>query len=197
MAAGIWMVNTPIIDSASTTNSPANSTMIQVCWNSAWTWLPAAATAIPASGIGARHAQYVGQRQHEGARRGDVGAVARDDSGEDRHHRQHAGCEGQQQSQSEEGAQNQQQIAVADQGREPILFRDETCGAGATPAGAASGAAAARAAAGRARRRQRDRQGLGDRRIAQAGMGAALVGDIHRDIHSCRRRRVARPAAWR
>ena len=31
MAAGIWMVNTPIIDNASTTNSPANSTMIQVC----------------------------------------------------------------------------------------------------------------------------------------------------------------------
>ena len=49
MAAGIWIVNSPIIDSASTTNSPANSTMIQVCWNSACTWLPAAATAMPAA----------------------------------------------------------------------------------------------------------------------------------------------------
>ena len=103
-------------------------------------------------GVGERHAQYIGQRQHEGARRGDVGAVAGDDSGQDRHHGQNAGRERQQQPQTEKGAKHQHQIAVADQRRQAILLGNErrrpaVTGAAATvppPAAPAGGSVTAR-----------------------------------------------------
>ena len=48
-AEGIWIVNRPHIEAASTRNRPANNTTIQVCWNIAWICEPAAAAATPAS----------------------------------------------------------------------------------------------------------------------------------------------------
>ena len=47
-ADGSWSVNRPNMESAKATNSNANSTMIQGCWNMAWICCPAAAAATPA-----------------------------------------------------------------------------------------------------------------------------------------------------
>ncbi len=49
IAAGIWIVKRPNIESASTMKSSANTVTIHGCWNTACTCAPAAAAAMPAS----------------------------------------------------------------------------------------------------------------------------------------------------
>jgi hypothetical protein len=49
IAAGICNVKSPNMDSASATNTAANSVNTHHCWKTACTWLPAAAQATPAT----------------------------------------------------------------------------------------------------------------------------------------------------
>ena len=103
------------------------------------------------------HGDHIGQRQAEAAQAADLSAQHH--AREDRQHRQHAGREGQAQA----GEKEQQQFMPA-----------ECCGSGT----AAGGGAVRRGVRGRqaASGSSRNGQACGFRRIAQALVGAALVG---------------------
>ena len=112
--------------------------------------------------------------QQEGLRRAErravAGALADDDPGQDREHRQAAGREGQQQAEAGEHGHDGQQVAVTDQGEEPVLLR--------------LGRSAARLRAVAAGAVASGRSTLGDRhlrRVADAVFLAALVAEGERE----------------
>ena len=125
-----------------------------------------------------RHAEHIHKREGYGAARADV-ALSRDDPREDGHHRQYARREREEQAQSEEGAEHEEEIARADEPCETILLRDESGGARACG--------------------QMHANRLLDRLVAQARLGAALIGHIKRDIDGgiggARNRQLARELA--
>jgi hypothetical protein len=65
----------------------------------------------PRHRVGHRHAEHVGGREQETPRLGDGLAGPDDDTGEDRHHRQHAGCKREQQPETEEARNRQPEPA--------------------------------------------------------------------------------------
>jgi len=76
-------------------------------------------------GVGERHAEHIAQRQRETAPAAGAMTLAGDHAGENRHHRQAAGRERQQQSGTEECRQHREQIAAADEIGLGVLLRDE------------------------------------------------------------------------
>ncbi|CRW76386.1 hypothetical protein PAERUG_P63_London_25_VIM_2_03_14_00915 [Pseudomonas aeruginosa] len=108
----------------------------------------------PESGVDQRHAQHVATGQQQAATR--AGAAADHQPGEDRQHRQRTGSERQQQAEAEEQQQAPGQVAGLQAAGQALVLGDF----------------AARPGGGRAGTAQVERLAL--RRIAQAGIGAAL-----------------------
>jgi hypothetical protein len=116
------------------------------------------------------------QRQHEAASGRHARTATRDDSRQDRHHRQDARRERHQQSTEVADRHGEQDAAARDLGRETVLLRNVSTGI------RRGGGAAGRHVF------ERDRKSLRDRRIAQARIGAALVRHLHVDALRIRRR---------
>ena len=74
--------------------------------------------------VGQGHAEHVDHRQQERAPRRRRRALAGDDAGQDRDHRQHAGREGEQQAEAEESRHDDQQAPAGDQSRKAVLLGD-------------------------------------------------------------------------
>src|SRR2546421_12527945 len=79
--------------------------------------------------VGERHAEHVRCGERETARGGDVPAAARDESGEDRHHGQHARREGEHEPGEVEPAEHAEEAAAADERGDPALPRRSGAGA--------------------------------------------------------------------
>ena len=90
----------------------------------------------PRRGVGQRHAEHVGEREHETARVTRAGVlVPGDDAGQDRNHREHTGCEREQQPEAEEGRDRRPQAAVAQGCGDAAVLGDASAGAAAGIAG--------------------------------------------------------------
>ena len=135
----------------STTNSAAKAPSTQGFCSALESSVPDSPAATPASGVGDRHPEDVDGRVSSSAwLPADLVALADDDPGQDRDHREHAGGEGQQQAEAEEAGDDSPEAAPR-----RICATRELSSAGASgeqpaaPAAAAgSGAAGDGAAAG-------------------------------------------------
>ena len=165
----------------------------------------------PASGVGDRHPEHVHRATAGGVRSADPLALADDDPGQDRNHRQHAGREGQQQAEAEEAGDHAPEAAP----RRICATCELSSTGAAAPAGGSGGGSRrfrCRRLRGGQRARQRGRRSgaacaagivggqhhievLALGRIAQAGFGAALVARFHADalLAACWRSSATRP----
>ena len=138
-------------------------------------------------GVGQRHCQHIDQRQHEGLVRRDVPAVAGDDAGQDRDHREHAGREGQAEADQEEGADDQPGALPGDHRRDLVLLGQFLIGGRRSldrqSPGRGRGGGLRHSDTGcAAGRGQVEREYLLLRRVADTPIGAALVFGCQRDL---------------
>ncbi len=120
-------------------------------------------------GVGHRHAENVGERQCEATGVGIAVTLTGDDAGEDGDHRQHAGGQRQAEASDEEKGEIGPEPGITEDAGDFAAFVDVDPGASCCFCGRG----------GRGRRiGQRDGHRLRLRRVADAGIGATLRGDI-------------------
>ncbi len=108
--------------SASATKMAAKAAKISGCWNAACRFCPSIATTTPATVYVSAIARTNVMDKRECPGGADRRALTDDDTGQDRHHGQHAGGKCKQQAKTEEGGDHPGQGAVPDQRREPVLL---------------------------------------------------------------------------